>query len=284
MRAVVRSLLLLPGLAWAQDFTDPDDLSLGPLPQKKGEVPPEVPPEDAPVEGEAPLAVPVEPAVPPVAAEAPATVTEALPGEPPKLWRNTIAVGAAGGYEFASAQPWVGLELAVHHDGTKGFAPIARVSSGYGFADQRPLFKAEAGFLGVTRSRQGLVRIGLLGGTVVQITDLPTPLQVGEPVEGSVGQPAFLPYGQIVAEVGGQRATAQKGVLAWAAGLRLGAGAAVGNVLCEEAVEGCVAVRAGFIGGIYGRVRFHEGVFLEVLAGPSAGLSIGYALTPKWGL
>ncbi len=282
MRAVVLSLLF-PALAWSQDFTDPEDLSLGPLPKKAEEVPPVEVPAEPPVEA------PAEPQadVPPTAASTPAVevvATEEVAPEPPTpaLWRNTVAIGATGGYEFATAQPVAGLGFSLHHDGTRGIAPIARAASLAAFSDQRPMFQLEAGFMAVTRSHQGLVRIGLAGGTLIQVADFPTPLQVGTPVEGSIGQPAFLPYGQVLAEVGGLKPLNTKGILAWAVGVRLGAGAAVGRVECEESEQGCVAVRAGFLGGVYGRVRFHEGVFLEVLAGPTAMISLGYALTPKW--
>lgn len=264
MRVVASLLLACASPAFAQDFTNAEDLSLGPVPERK----------------------PDEPAVP---AEAPPAVPAAAPTEPapapaplPKLWRNTIAVGATGGYEYTTQQPFAGLELSVHHDGLRGIAPIGRVSASWAFADQRPLFRAEAGFLVVTPNAQNLVRLGLVGGAVIQLTDVPVPLQVGTPEEGDVGLPAFRPYGQIVAEVGGVKPDRDKGILAWGAGLRIGVAAGIGTVQCPEAPDdGCLAAYPAFTGGIYGRLRFHEGVFLEVLAGPNASLSLGYAIGPR---
>lgn len=243
----------------------------------------EPPAESPPAEG-APAA-PVE-AAPMEAAptEAAPASTEAAPAAtaPPVPPRGgtTIALSAAGGFDFTTRQPWLGLDVAFQPDQLRGFAFAGRVQAGWGFGDQRPLGVVQLGFAGVVPAESALVRIGLLAHAELYVVDYPLPVQVGEPVEGTFGNFGMFPGGLLLAELGWHRA-GKRGPAAWSIGLRLGAAPVAVVEECPfngtSQDELCYGSRVGILGGITGRLRFHEGVYLEAVGGPSPMLSLGYA-------
>jgi hypothetical protein len=246
-------------------------------------VPIEVPADEA-ADVEAPVATSADVEAPPVRAEDRAVDVPPPGGRPAPpvvgaVPRQVIALGASGGYDLATRQPYASLDLAFHNGGTAGFAFVGRVQAGWGFTDMRPLAHVEAGFSAVIQGKQ-LVRVGGVVGTALFAAPYPAPLQVpGPPGEGDYAALSFLPYGTVLAEVGGTRPGHSKGWASWAAGLRLGAGATIASSdVCGDVELGtCGDLRVGFAGGVTGRLRFHEGAYLEALAGPTSYLMVGYA-------
>jgi hypothetical protein len=204
---------------------------------------------------------------------------ELPPEEIDNVPRQLIALLGSGGYDLPTRQPFAALDVAFHHDGRTGFAFEGRVQAGWAFTDMRPLVRVEAGFMGVVPAKQ-IVRLGVVAGTDLFAAPYPAPLQVpGPPDASDYAALSFLPYGALVAEVGGLRSGPTRGWAAWAAGLRLGAGAGIGvDLTCGDVrLEDCGVTRVAFAGGITARIRFHEGAFLDLLAGPTTYLGVGYA-------
>jgi hypothetical protein len=218
---------------------------------------------------------------PPPAEPAPTAAASAA-ATPPVSPRGgtTIALSAAGGFDFTTRQPWLGLDVAFQPDQLRGFAFAGRVQAGWGFGDQRPLGVVQLGFAGVVPAESALVRVGLLAHAELYVVDYPLPVQVGEPVEGTFGNFGMFPGGLLLAELGWHRA-GTRGPAAWSIGLRLGAAPVAVVEECPfngtSQDELCYGSRVGILGGITGRLRFHEGVYLEAVGGPSPMLSLGYA-------
>jgi hypothetical protein len=198
---------------------------------------------------------------------------------------TSVSLSGAAGFDFATRQPWAGLDLAFQPEQLKGFSFAGRVSAGWGFGDQRPLGVVQLGFAGVVPAEHMTVRLGLLAHSELYVVDYPLPIQAGTPVEGTFGKFGIFPGGLGLVELGWHR-DAPKGPAAWAIGLRLGA-APVGVVIecpVQDAIAGtdlCVTSRVGMLGGFTGRLRFAEGAYLEATIGPSPTLSVGYAFLPK---
>lgn len=191
--------------------------------------------------------------------------------------RQLVALSGAGGWDLATRQPWAGLAVDFRHDGRTGAALIGGVRGGWAFFDARPRFDVDLGAMGVLPTQENLIRLG--GGVGTQIAIVPdvVPFSVGGDPAG-FGAVVLLPYGYVATELGWTRPGAWRGAAAWSVGARLGVSAGYGVTACDEnPVDGCFGPRALFVGGVSARVRFHEGVFLDALAGPSASVRIGYA-------
>ena len=151
-------------------------------------------------------------------------------------------------------------------------------------SDARPFGLFQAGLLGVAPAASIVPRIGLIGQLQVNVTPYPLPIQVGgTPDPEGWGNTGFLPGGLLAAEVGFQRPDATRGPAVWSFGLHAGAGLGVAVIDCPIGTPTevlCFSSAAMFIGGITGRMRFHEGLWLEALIGPTPHLGIGYA----WGV
>jgi len=197
----------------------------------------------------------------------------AVADEPPA---QLIALSASGGWNLPTRQPWAGLDLAFRHDGMRGARFLGGIRGGWAFFDERPRVDVDAGVMGVLPTEK-LIRLGGAVGAQLAIAPLDLPLAVGGDVDG-YGRFSILPYGYLATELGWQRPDATKGTAAWSIGIRVGASAAAGLVPCDDdPSEECLGGGVAFLGGITARVRFHEGVYLEAMAGPSAFLNIGYA-------
>lgn len=193
--------------------------------------------------------------------------------EPPA---QLIALSASGGWNLQTRQPWAGLDLAFRHDGTRGARFLGGLRGGWAFFDERPRFDLDAGVMGVLPTEQ-LIRLGAAVGAQLAITPFDLPLAIGGDVDG-YGRVSILPYGYLATEIGFQRPDAKRGAHAWSVGIRVGASASAALVACEDDPdEECLGTGVAFLGGVTARIRFHEGVYLEAMAGPSAFLNIGYA-------
>jgi hypothetical protein len=200
---------------------------------------------------------------------------------------TTVALSGSAGFDTATRQPFAGLDLAFQPDQARGWSFVGRVGAAWGFGDQRPIGVLQAGFAGVVPAEKITARLGLIAHTELYTVDYALPIQFGEPVEGTFGKLGLLPGGLAIAELGWHR-DAEHGAAAWAVGARIGAGA-VGTVIpCEVQTtdpgeELCITHKVGVLGGITGRIRLHEGLYLEGTIGPSPAFSLGYAFLPKRG-
>ncbi len=196
--------------------------------------------------------------------------------------RPTFTVGAVGGFDFGTKQPIAGIDLSLQPDQQRGFTVIGRLRGGVGIADLRPFGDVELGFAGVIPAETFVVRLGVIARTLVYVANYDLPLQVGQPSRDGLGAVGFFPVGMALAEVGYQRLDAERGPASWAIGLRMGAAPALKYGVCpveEESQERdlCVGYSNGLLGGFSARLRFHEGVYLEALIGPSPTAVIGAA-------
>lgn len=211
----------------------------------------------------------------------PAAALAALLLAPPAVAEpgaHTLAITAAGGWDYPTQLPVAGLQLVVRHDGQRGFAFVGALDGLWAFLDDRPLVHLEAGFMGVVPSRErATIRVGLVGGASVFTAPYALPFQVGGvPAADAYGNPGFLPNGALLAELGWRR-EAERGPAAWALGLRFGAALSSTSAACSEVQLDCSTPQVVFDGGVYGRLKLHEGLFVELLAGPSPRLGLGYA-------
>jgi hypothetical protein len=193
------------------------------------------------------------------------------------------AVTAGGGYDYGSRQPVVVLDVGLYGDQTTGFAPVGKLRLGYGVVEERPLVQLQAGFQGALPAPDlgATPHLGVQATTLMFVSTETLPFQVGTPTEGGFGAPAFLPGGMLTGELLWRRdattSSKPRGPAAWALGLALGAMAAPVTVGCTGPTdpEDCLAVQPVFQGGVTARLRFHEHVFLEALAGPSPTVGLG---------
>jgi hypothetical protein len=235
-----------------------------------GEAPPSetAPTSEAGVPGT--VAPPVDAA--PARLSAPAALDEARGG-------LTVALVAAGGFDLRTRQPWAGLDVGFHPDVFRGFSFLGRARAGWGFIDGRPMGHLEAGFVGVVPAQDVTARVGLVAQTLVYAAPYDLPAQIGgSPEPGSWGNVGFLPGGAAVLELGWRR-EGERGPAAWALGVRAGAGLAVTGVACPSPNEDdvCAGSSTTFVGGVTGRMRLHEGLFIEAQLGPTLSAGVGYA-------
>jgi hypothetical protein len=192
--------------------------------------------------------------------------------------RATISVAAAAGRDFGSQQPWAGLDIGFHADQMKGWSFAGRFRAAYAVADQRPAFELNAGFSGVVPAEKSTIRLGAMARGWMYFSDTPVPLQVGTPDGGGFGAPAFLFGGFGTAEIGWARPGKEKGLRKWSIGVQVGASTVTRSIECPDDPDAeCIGSQIAFQGGFTGRMWFYEGVFLELMAGPSLMGGIGYA-------
>ncbi|MCB9662614.1 MAG: hypothetical protein H6732_00725 [Alphaproteobacteria bacterium] len=191
---------------------------------------------------------------------------------------HTLAIAAAGGWDYPTQLPVAGLQLAVRHDGRRGFAFLGEVQGLWAFLDDRPLVRAEAGFAAVVPTRErALVRVGVVGGASLYTAPYAIPFQVGgAPTTDDYGHLGVLPHGAFVAELGWRR-DAARGAEAWAFGVRLGAALSTTSAACAVVASDCAQPQVVFDGGIQARLRLQNGLYVEVLAGPSPRVGLGFA-------
>ncbi len=190
---------------------------------------------------------------------------------------GAVALAAGGGYDLLTAQPWTGLDVALHPSQDHGFAGIGRIQGWYGFADRAPLGSIELGGVFVVPNPEAVIRAGLLFRGTPIYTEYPAsvrPFGAGAPDAPKVG---FLPGALALVEF--EWGTEAPFTLRLAGGSQPQAGAVAcndGDVLNE-----CVSWAGGFVGGISARYRTKGGLFGEAWAGPSPSLVVGYAFRTK---
>lgn len=191
---------------------------------------------------------------------------------------ETVVLGAAGGLDFPTRQPWAGLDLAIHPDSPDVWSGMGRVQAGWAFADGKPFANVEGGFTRNFTGQEATFRIGLAVRSWIYIANYRLPLQVSEPDPAGFGTLGFIPGGWLVGEIEWDR-EAEKGPAAWSVGLKAGASSVAAVRDCVDNGEAalCTAWNAGVVGGFTFRLRMHEGLALEALVGPSPSLSVGYA-------
>lgn len=213
-----------------------------------------------------------------------AALSLALASGPAHAARTSIALSGGGGYDFLTRQPWAGLDLSFWPEQEHGFSFVGRLRGAYAATDQRPFGVFQGGFMGVLPAATIIPRLGVLAHLQVNVTQYPLPIQLGAaPTGEGWGSAGLLPGGMLAAEVGFQRPDATKGPAVWSFGLHAGAALGVAAIDCAPGTPAeivCYSSSAMFIGGVAARMRFHEGVWLEAVLGPSAHVSIGYA----WGV
>lgn len=188
-------------------------------------------------------------------------------------WGGTAVLAASAGRDFPTAQYWTGLDLSLHPDGERGWAPMGRVAPGWGFADEFGLLHLEAGVTWVIprEGKQELVRLGAVASALgAAPVDRDLPLEFTETEQGRhlgivPGIEALVEF-----EYPGERP--------FVFGVRGGIQSVSSNYLCDQPdeVEGCLTWTPGFMGGFYGRGPVLDWLYLEALIGPSPRLTVGY--------
>ena len=179
----------------------------------------------------------------------------------------------AGGFDYATDQPWAGVELARHPHSQRGFVLAGRGVFGFGFADRRPLVISELLAMWVIPSREAIIRLG--GGTrsVLAVTDYGTPRDLFR--LGDDWRLGWIPGVLAVLEMEfGARAPITVGLAA-------GGSPTLALTACDvgDTLDTCESWLYGFIGGFFGRKRFRNGLVLELRAGPTSHFSVGW--TPR---
>jgi len=186
---------------------------------------------------------------------------------------GTVALTGGGGWDILTAQPWAGVDLALHPSNDRGFAGIGRVQGAWGFADGAPLPALEVGGVVVVPHPEAVIRVGLTAKMTGLYVPYPAPIRLGAPGTSADPGLGLLPSGMALVEF--EWGDTQTFTLR-AAG---GTGSQAGAIACDDAdvLDACVAWRGGFTGGISARARLRQGWFGELWAGPSASLTLGYA-------
>ncbi len=196
---------------------------------------------------------------------------------------ETLVVSAGGGYDYATATPWTGVEAAVVSEARSGFSFVGRARSGVSFWSDGPqgFGRLEAGFVGVHPGEHAVFRFGVVAGTSVQALPWRTGLGVGVSDATRDRWLTFLPTGQALIEVGGPVAPSDDTRVSWALGVQAGVGPAMVALTCEGETEDefalCGAMQPGFAGGVTGRLMFRNGLALQAVIGPDASLNVGYS-------
>lgn len=191
-------------------------------------------------------------------------VAAALAGEP----RAAVGVGAIGGLEFQTAQPFAGVDLVVWPTQTLGPAPVGRLVLGVGIDERLPLGFAEVGFTWGIANPEATLRIGAVARPMIAGTHGRMPLPFANTGEAEYG---LLVGGAGLAE------------LEWnpRAPLTLGARAGIGPVGagygCDVEPVGfddCRVWVPGFVGGFVLRKRFPGRLALEAQLGTTSFLAV----------
>ena len=199
-----------------------------------------------------------------------------------------VSAAAAGGYTFATQQPWTGVDIAVHSYQQRGFGMSGRMVAGVNLFDVRPAVSGELGLNGVVPDKNAIIRLGVAGGGQMTFANYPLPVQApGELTVDGFGLFGFIPYGVITADIDLRWTDRPRAPESLTIGLRAGVGSISGVVDCIDEAASAEEGRAvgtlcdrwvpGFIGGFVGRLVLRNGFFLEAEAGPSPRLAIGYA-------
>lgn len=177
-------------------------------------------------------------------------------------------ISAAGGYDVPTDQPWTGLDFALQPTKSAGFEPVARVSPGWAFGDRSLVVFGEIGLMVHIPEEEALLRGGIVLRPTLLTGAFRTPMRLG-PGAGLV--PAV--FAQVEFE------WTPKAPLTL--GFRGGPASTVSDYACDQDhldPATCLTWHAGFGGGLYLRKRFADGLAFEAMVGPTASITLGYAL------
>lgn len=184
-----------------------------------------------------------------------------------------LVLAATGGFDLPTVQPWAGAEIAIHAANTRGVAPVGRLVPGYAFGERSPLAIAEVGLMVVAPEDEATLRVGAVARTMWLVSEARAPVGLGDPTQGAAL--GLIPGVMLQVEF----EFAPEAPLT--AGARGGLGSSASTLFCDPVAPDrarCTTWHPGFIGGIYVRKRWASGLALEAVAGPTAHLSIGWAL------
>jgi hypothetical protein len=185
---------------------------------------------------------------------------------------GNAAISAGGGSDGITQQPWAGLDLALFPGQDKGFAAHGRLTSGWGFIDGAPLGALELGATGVIPNDEAILRLGFAARMGALYAEYPVGLTIG--ALGAEGAPALglLPGGEMLVEF--EWGDEAPFTLRVAAGITSQASA----LYCGSngSYDECLGWRPGFLGGVSARGRLKNGLFGEILGGPSLYALVGY--------
>ena len=185
---------------------------------------------------------------------------------------GNAAISAGGGSDGTTQQPWAGLDLALFPGQDYRGALHGRITPGWGLLDRAPLAAAELGGTWAVPNDEAVLRVGLAARLGMLYAEYPVGLALGDP--GREGEPALglLPGGVALVEFEwGEEAPFT---------LRVSGGltsqASVVSCGSNRTYVECLGWRTGFLGGFSARGRLRNGLFGEVLAGPSLSALVGY--------
>lgn len=177
-------------------------------------------------------------------------------------------ISGAGGYDVPTDQPWTGLDLALLPTKATGVEPVARLTPAWGFGDRSPVVFGEIGLMVHLPEEEALLRGGIVFRPTLITGQFRTPIRLGS-AAGLV--PAV--FAQIEFEWTPEAPLT--------IGFRGGPASTVSDYACDQdhpEPSTCLTWHVGFGGGMYARKRFASGLALEAVIGPTAALTVGYAL------
>ena len=187
---------------------------------------------------------------------------------------GVVTLSGSGGLDYATANPWAGIEVAVHPTHSQSLAWTGRFAPTWGIKDNTPIFFGEVGPSWVIPEDEALVRIGVLARVAAFSAAYPLAIHPGgAPQVGGRNKFGLVPGAMATLEFEwGKQAP-------YTIGFKGGVGSAGIDESCAEGVDPtyCVEWVPAFIGGFYGRARLRNGLAFEIVAGPTASISIGYA-------
>jgi hypothetical protein len=191
---------------------------------------------------------------------------------------SEVALSAVGGLDYLTANPWAGLDLALHPSQDDGWESVGRFTPSWGLKDQTPMVFGEIGVVRTIPNEQATIRAGIVGRGVSYFGSYPLPIQPGGiPRAGGRPQWGIVPGAYALLEF-------EMGTLSpLSVGFHAGLGSAAGDYACTEDSEPtyCLYWDPAFIGGFITRYHHKSGFILDARFGPSARLGLGWSFGSK---
>jgi hypothetical protein len=187
---------------------------------------------------------------------------------------GAIVLSASGGFDGPTAQPWTGLELALHPTHDHGVAPIGRIVPAFGFGDREPMVFSEFGLAVVLPNEEAIVRLGAVVRPVWMYSHAPMPIEFAPPSAERQTPGVNLGGMALIEFEWGQEAP-------FTVGFKGGFGSSGSDIVCGPSdvdPAACITWHPGFIGGFMSRARLKNGLSAEVMLGPLTSLSVGFEL------
>ena len=188
-------------------------------------------------------------------------------------------VSAAGGLDYLTANPWAGLDVALHPTGAKPWEPVGRITPTWGLKDETVLLFTEVGIVRTIPNDQATIRAGLVFRTTSFVGSYVLPIQpAGIPSANGSPHWGLVPSGYALLEF-------DMGSLSpFTIGFHVGAGSAATDYGCVEGSDPsyCLFWTPAFTGGFVTRYRHKSGFVVDARFGPAARLSLGWAFGKPW--